>query len=285
MTYSGAVTLNGPVEVTAAGGGAVVFSNTISGGSSAPLIKVGAGTVTLSHANAYTGTTVVQQGTLRLSVANAIASTQGVGLDGGVLSTGGLNQTLGTLTLYSSSNIDLESGASIAHFSDSHLLSWNGTLEIDNWTGNQHGGGTDQLYVGSSNTALTLAQLAEITFAGHGAGALILGSGEIVPFLKGDMNQDGHVNASDIKPMMEALTNLAGYKTDFSITLSDQEIASLMDFDNNSARDNGDLQGFLTYLKTGHGSTDAVPEPATWVLALLGFAVATPSLIKRHRAV
>jgi hypothetical protein len=32
---------------------------------------------------------------------------------------------------------------------------------------------------------------------------------------------------------------------------------------------NADLPAFLDYLKAGHGSADAVPEPSTLVLAVL----------------
>jgi hypothetical protein len=36
---------------------------------------------------------------------------------------------------------------------------------------------------------------------------------------------------------------------------------------------NTDLQAFLNYRKSGGGSADPVPEPASWVLACLAFAM------------
>jgi fibronectin-binding autotransporter adhesin len=72
-TFSGTVALQSYVEVTAASGGEVTFSNVISdGGSGYGITKTGAGTVTLSAANTYTGQTSIDAGTLKLAAANRI---------------------------------------------------------------------------------------------------------------------------------------------------------------------------------------------------------------------
>ncbi|WOO39515.1 beta strand repeat-containing protein [Rubellicoccus peritrichatus] len=180
---------------------------TISNGS---LTKTGAGNLTLSGANAntYTGTTtvtagelelsktagtnaiagdvVVNGGTLLLSAANQIADISNMTLGGGTFDTNGNNESLGTLTLSSSSTIDLGS-ASVLDYDASISESWSGTLTVTNWNGDENGGGTTQLIFGSSAAGLTLAQVDSIRFinpAGFTPGtyfARILSSGEVVP--------------------------------------------------------------------------------------------------------
>jgi hypothetical protein len=94
-------------------------------------------------------------------------------LNGGTFDTGGnsepgtVGQTIGPLTLQSSSTIDLGNGASKLNFADSKSQSWSGTLSILNWTGTQGvGNGVDQLLFGTSATTpgVTANQLLEIQF-------------------------------------------------------------------------------------------------------------------------
>jgi len=83
--------------------------------------------------------------------------------------------------------LDLQSGNSIIRFLDSHDVDWTGRLSITNWTGAMPGGGTDQIFFGTSSQGLTASQLQRITFAnpaGFAAGnypAQILATGEVVP--------------------------------------------------------------------------------------------------------
>src|SRR5262249_12254006 len=135
ITYSGNVSLNAPVSLTSAAGGTVSFTGTISDNGSAGVIKVGAGTVVLNHQESYSSRTIVQQGTLKLGVANAIASSSNVTLAGGTLSSSGLVQDFTTgasaaLGLTSTSTLDL-GGAGSVKFADSHAGNfsiWTGTL-------------------------------------------------------------------------------------------------------------------------------------------------------------
>jgi hypothetical protein len=87
------------------------------------------------------------------------------------------------------SALDFEGASTVLRFLDSHDVSsaWNSRLAIQNWNGSTNGGGTDQLYVGTTSQGLTAAQLDKIFFD-HPAGlppgnypARILPSGEIVP--------------------------------------------------------------------------------------------------------
>lgn len=182
---------------------------TISNGS---LTKTGAGNLTLSgsNANTYTGTTTVSAGelelnktagtnaiagdvavnggTLLLSAANQIADTSDMTLGGGTFDTNGNNESLGTLTLSSSSTIDLGS-ASVLDYDASISESWSGTLTVTNWNGDENGGGTTQLIFGTNAAGLTLAQVDSIRFinpTGFTPGtyfARILASGEVVPVI------------------------------------------------------------------------------------------------------
>ena len=109
---------------------------------------------------------------MNLSQANAFAGTSGptpvpasVALEsGGTLGTGGVDQSFGTLSLTGGGTLDLGATTGIVHFADSHALSWTGTLNINNWTGNIAGGGAEELFFGSGLTGLTAAQLAAIHF-------------------------------------------------------------------------------------------------------------------------
>jgi autotransporter-associated beta strand protein len=203
-------------------GSALTISSAMSGNFG--ITKTSGGTATLSGANTFSGTTTISGGTLALDNNNAtsprLANTSSIivntggtlllsqtgvvstdriknsatmTLNGGKFNTGGLSEGssagIGALTLQANSFIDLGSGASVLHFASSSAAAWvaNKVLEIDNWSGSQSGGGTDQLVFGADSTGLTASQVAEIQFLnpnGFSAGmygAVILGTGEIVP--------------------------------------------------------------------------------------------------------
>ena len=146
---------------------------------------------------------------------------------------------------------------------------------MNNWSGTPGtGGGTDEIFVGSSATGLSAAQLAKIQFTGF-TGIKLLGTGEVVPltasaqFLLGDINQDNHVNGSDITAMLTALTNLNAYRAAHP-TLTDANVLSIADINGDGKWNNADIQFLIGYLQAGHGSAAAVPEPATLILAVVG---------------
>jgi autotransporter-associated beta strand protein len=91
-------------------------------------------------------------------------------LNGGTLSLGlnGISQSLGTLNLTASSTIDLNSLASSAlNFSDSHGITWSGTLTLANYNSSNN-----QVRFGTDATGLTGTQLALISASGVSGFAL-----------------------------------------------------------------------------------------------------------------
>ncbi len=172
------------------------------------LVKNGQGTLTLSGANGYTGSTTVNSGGLlvsgslagtssvsvnssyiQLGASNVINTNATLVLNGGTFASAGFSQSLGALTIGSGiSLIDFGVGSTsnVLSFANSSASQWTGTLSIRDWTGTA-GGGSEQLFFGTDNTGLTAGQLAAISFvdpAGFNSGtyaAQMLSTGEIVP--------------------------------------------------------------------------------------------------------
>ncbi|MEI8320332.1 MAG: autotransporter-associated beta strand repeat-containing protein, partial [Planctomycetia bacterium] len=67
--------------------------------SSGSLRKLGAGTLTLSGTNTYTGGTIVSAGTLAYSASNQLSDTGSVTVTGGTLALGGYTDTVGAVSL------------------------------------------------------------------------------------------------------------------------------------------------------------------------------------------
>ena len=103
---TGAVTMNASRTVTVSNstftvGGAI-------GGSTFGLTKNGSGTLVLSGANTYNGTTTVNNGTITLGAADRIANTSDLNVAGGTFNLAGFNETLGSIT--GSGNLTLGAG-------------------------------------------------------------------------------------------------------------------------------------------------------------------------------
>jgi autotransporter-associated beta strand protein len=169
----------GARTLTVQGDGNVVISGIVQNGAgTAAVTKAGVGTLTLSGANTYSGATTISNGTLAIGANDRIADVSNLVLGGGTFSTNGFSDVLALASMSASSMIDLGNGASVLRFADSSGQTWVGTLTIANYTP-----GVDQLFVGATSSGLTPAQLGQISFAGIGAPAQILASGEVVPLV------------------------------------------------------------------------------------------------------
>jgi hypothetical protein len=100
--------------------------------------------------------------------------------------------------------------------------------------------------------------------------------------LPGDFNRDGHVDAADILAMQQALTDLHGYEQTHG-GLSDSQVSTMGDLNNDGKFTNADLQTFLIDLKSGGGSADPVPEPAALLLGAVGGVLLAASRLPRKK--
>lgn len=211
VTFNGAgtTTVSGPIttglNVVMNGTGNLVFNGT--------------------SVNSYTGTTTVNSGNLELNKSSGTVAVAGSAItinSGGTLlsdasenigngvnmvlnggtwatnaSASSITENLNTLTLTATSNLTLGATSNIINFTDSHSNTWAGDniLYINSWNGLLAGGGTDQVYFGTSSAGLGgtsyTGQLGEIIFVNptiDGVGqstnfhAVILSTGEVVPF-------------------------------------------------------------------------------------------------------
>jgi phosphatidylinositol-3-phosphatase len=96
--------------------------------------------------------------------------------------------------------------------------------------------------------------------------------GVLTPFLPGDFNRDGHVDAADIAAAMAALTDVPDYQAANGLT-DPNLFRTIADVNKDGSFNVADLQDLLILLQSGGGSADAVPEPATAVLALLAMGL------------
>lgn len=175
---------DGANTVTTGGGANDGISGIISG---LNLSSTGSGTLKLSGANNYTGTTSISNGTLQTAAATAIPTNSNVTLTNGKLSgSGSFTENMGTLTVSGSSGINFASGSPILKFAASNGISWTSTpvLTITGWSGASASSGTaGQLFVGTTTAGLTAGQLADITFSTNVTGTgMNLSTGELVPY-------------------------------------------------------------------------------------------------------
>ncbi len=208
-TFTGAITLNKSVTLTAEAGGEVAFSTGAITGTGG-FTKIGAGTIRLSGANSSSGAMLISEGTLAMGASNTLGSGS-LTINGGILDFGA-NRTdsvavvvldndssilgSGTSTLTSTASFDIRSGLIQVGLAGSVGLtkSTTGTVTL---SGAGTYTGTTTISAGALNlglgnalptaTALSISSGATLNLQNHatqsgsltGAGSIQLGSGTL----------------------------------------------------------------------------------------------------------
>jgi hypothetical protein len=154
---------------------AVTYSNLILSGSGSKSIAT---SITVNN-----NLTVSSGVVLAPNTANLISNATKLVLNGGAYSTGGYNETMGTLTLNDNSVIALGATNHTIVLAASDATTWASgkTLTITGWTGVF--GSSGRIFIGTSAVGLTAAQLSQIKFqvGAENRDATILATGEVVP--------------------------------------------------------------------------------------------------------
>jgi hypothetical protein len=88
----------------------------------------------------------------------------------------------------------------------------------------------------------------------------------------GDVDRNNQVNVADISALETALSDLDKYKT--AHNLDEPEFLDIADLNADNAVNNLDLQAIIDYQANSGGGFNAVPEPASLILAVLATPIA-----------
>jgi len=244
---------------TQAQAGYALFSGT------APLTKTGAGTLVVNAANTITGSTTVQQGTLQLANAAALASSKIVPLAGGTVSLAPyLQTTVGGLAPNAGGLVDLGNG----------LVTVAGGLSaIDLVTAIVAGRG-DGSWTGTSGITSSVAAADVASSIPRAVGWLDNGDGTVTAAFAapGDTNIDWQVDVVDALNFV----TLGKFDTGLPATWLEGDfnydgvvdILDALDFFNTGLYDAGNYN-----TPAGASGIAAVPEPSAWSLAAAAGAV------------
>jgi fibronectin-binding autotransporter adhesin len=141
------------------------------------LTQAGSGTITLSGANTYTGTTTISAGTVQLGASNRLADTSSLNLAGGALNLAGYSEKVGDLNFTSGGSLDFGSTAGNNSFVFSTVnAAATGVLTVNNYVGPTVTSATDSAFATAGDflgatTSLTTDQVGQIYFSGYGVGS------------------------------------------------------------------------------------------------------------------
>jgi fibronectin-binding autotransporter adhesin len=201
QTYAQAFGLDSAATVHEVQSGRTVTLTGVAGGTGG-LVKSGDGTMILRGANTFAGDISVTAGSLVLTNATAMGSgaksvtvsggtllynlgmtntSAGLVMSGGTVETRDAKVSLGSLTMTADSVIDLRNGGNtgVMRFASATNNTGTAVLTIYGWTGSEAGGTGDLIFF-TNTTGITSSFLSNVHFFG-GAGAQLLGTGELVP--------------------------------------------------------------------------------------------------------
>jgi filamentous hemagglutinin family protein len=183
LTAANNIAINAPITTGTAASALILnaagnVTQTAAIGGAGGLTQTGAGIVTLTQANTYTGTTTVSAGTLTLGASNALDNAGALLVNGGTFDLGASNQTLAGVqlqagsitgtsgTLTSTSNFALRSGTVSANLG--------GAVGLDKTTGGSVTLSGNSTYTGATTvSAGTLAVAANNALGATGAGTTV----------------------------------------------------------------------------------------------------------------
>jgi autotransporter-associated beta strand protein len=302
--YSGTPTITNTAGVAAtlavANASDMSFAGTITNAANPlSLTKLGAGKLTLSGSNSYSGTTSIDGGTLTLAstgalpdgatvVNNASLLVNATATAGSVTGTGITSiaaPAMLSAATFSQGGLTMElAGASASANSKLHVtgnLSLGGSLTVSLTGFSPSLGDTfDVLDWGTRSGVFSSLQLPSLTAPLvwntnrlYTAGVLSVIDGN---FLPGDLDRDGTVAAGDIAELMAALSDVDAYQATHGpggSSLSPQQLLGIGDLDYDGHVTNADLQGLIDNLANstanGAGSVSTVPEPQSIILTAL----------------
>jgi autotransporter-associated beta strand protein len=244
---------------TQAQAGYALFSGT------APLTKTGAGTLVVNAANTLTGSTSVQQGTLQLANAAALASSRIVPLAGGTVSLAPyLQTTVGGLAPSAGGLVDLGNGL---------VTVASGLTPTDLVTAIVAGRG-DGSWTGTSGITSSVAATDVASSIPRGVGWLDNGDGTVTAAFAapGDTNLDWQVDVLDASNFL----SFGKFDTSLPSTWLEGDfnydgvvdVLDAADFFGTGLYDAGSYNA-----PVGASGIAAVPEPSAWSLAALAGAV------------
>jgi autotransporter-associated beta strand protein len=307
--YSGTPTItnsgSAAATLTAANSSDMSFAGTITNATSPlSLAKLGAGELTLSGSNSYSGSTTIDGGTLALSstgalpvggtVANNASLLVNTTVAAGSVTGTGITSIAAAATLtaasFSQAGLTVELGgvsaSANAKLNVTGALSLGGSLTV-NLTGGfapALGNRFDLLDWGTRSGVFSSLQLPTLaaplawnTSQLYSTGVLSVNDSN---FLPGDLDRNGTVTSGDISGLTAALSDVDAYQATHGPSgsaLTSQQLLEVGDLDDDGSITNLDIQVLIDNLANGAvgggGSAAPVPEPRSIMLAALAILI------------